>query len=148
MQSSSLNIWIQSFNPIKFLNPFYGKYLGILWFLLAHPSRRLKWAIVIVHCPSSVRPLSSSVNFDIFNFFSRTAWWILIGHGGPLLQETYFSDWKATVTNRMRSNDLEACGDEVLLIFGSIHNDSEVNILTRFGRLFWLSHYNAISMGF
>ena len=33
-----------------------------------------------------------------------------IGHGGPLLQETSSSDQKATATNRMHSNDLEACG--------------------------------------
>ena len=33
-----------------------------------------------------------------------------IGHGGPLLQETSFSDRKATATNRMNSNYLEACG--------------------------------------
>ena len=33
-----------------------------------------------------------------------------IGHGGPLLQETSSSDRKATATNRMHSNDLEACG--------------------------------------
>ena len=31
-------------------------------------------------------------------------------HGGPLLQETSSSDWKATATNRMHSNDLKACG--------------------------------------
>ena len=29
----------------------------------------------------SVRPSSSSVNFHIFNFFSRTAWWILMKLG-------------------------------------------------------------------
>ena len=32
-----------------------------------------------------------------------------IGHGA-LLQETSSSDWKATATNQMDSNDLEACG--------------------------------------
>ena len=35
-----------------------------------------------------------------------------IGHGGPLLSETSSSDRKATVTNRMHSNDIEACGEE------------------------------------
>ena len=30
--------------------------------------------------------------------------------GGGLLQETASSDWKATATNQMYSNDLEACG--------------------------------------
>ena len=55
--------------------------------LLAHLSRRLKWAIVIAHRLSSVRRPSSvvcrpsSVNFHIFNFFSRTAWWILMKLG-------------------------------------------------------------------
>ena len=39
-------------------------------FLLAHLSRRLKWANVIAHRPSSVRP---SVNFHIFDFSSETA---------------------------------------------------------------------------
>ena len=34
-----------------------------------------------------------------------------IGHGGgPLLQRTFSSDWKATATNQMHSSDLEACG--------------------------------------
>ena len=35
-----------------------------------------------------------------------------IGHGGLLLQETSSSDWKATATNRMHSNDIEACGQK------------------------------------
>ena len=29
---------------------------------------------------------------------------------GPLLQQTFSSDWKAIATNRIHSNDLEACG--------------------------------------
>ena len=50
---------------------------------LAHLSQRLKWAIVIVHRPSSVCPsvVRPSVNFHIFNFFSRTAQWILMKLG-------------------------------------------------------------------
>ena len=31
------------------------------------------------------------------------------GPGGPLLQRTFSSDWKATATNQMHSNDVEAC---------------------------------------
>ena len=142
---------------------------------LAHLSRRLKWANVIAHRPSSVRPSVrpssslSSVNFHIFNFFSRTAWWILmklgrdevlmvsykcccfsarsaqgriqggakIGHGGPLLQETSSSDWKATATNRMHSNVLEACGKKCCLFW--FH--SEVKFLTRFWHRFGISHF-------
>ena len=50
-------------------------------YFLAHLSRRLKWAIVIAHRPSSVRPSSvrrpsvrrPSVNFHIFDFSSETA---------------------------------------------------------------------------
>ena len=33
-----------------------------------------------------------------------------IGYGGPLLQRTYSSDRKATATNQMHSDDLQACG--------------------------------------
>ena len=29
---------------------------------------------------------------------------------GPLLQQTFSSDWEAIATNRIHSNDLEACG--------------------------------------
>ena len=53
---------------------------------LAHLSRRLKWAIVIAHRPSSVRPSvrpsgpsvvrrPSGVNFHIFDFSSETVEW-------------------------------------------------------------------------
>ena len=115
------------------------------------------------------RPSSSSVNFHIFNFFSRTAWWILmklgmyevlmvpykcccfsaisaqgqiqggakIGHGGPLLQETSSLDQKTTATNGMHSNDQEACGKKCCYFW--FH--SEVKFLTRFWRLFGLSHF-------
>ena len=48
-----------------------------LLLFLAHLSRRLEWAIVIAHRPSSVRPSSvvrpSGVNFHIFDFSSETA---------------------------------------------------------------------------
>ena len=57
-----------------------GELCCLFWQLwLAHLSQRLKWAIVIAHRPSIVR--RPSVNFYIFNFFSRTAWWILIKLG-------------------------------------------------------------------
>ena len=70
-----------------------------------------------------------------------------IGHGGPLLQETSSSDWKATATNQMDSNDLEACGKKCCYCW--FH--SEVKILTRFGVFLdfvILSYFNAISMDF
>ena len=51
-----------------------------------------------------------------------------VGHGGPLLQETSSSDRKATATNRMDSNDLEACGKKCCYFW--FH--SEVKFLTRF----------------
>ena len=46
--------------------------------------------------------------------------------GGPLLKKTYSSDWKATATNRMHSNDLEACGMKCCFLF-----HSKVEFLTR-----------------
>ena len=70
-----------------------------------------------------------------------------ISHGGPLLQETSSSDRKATATNQMHSNDLEACGNEVLLFL--FH--SEVKFLTRFDvflDLVIFAYFNAISIYF
>ena len=55
-------------------------------------------------------------------------------HGGPLLQNTSSSDRKATTTNRMHSNDLEACGKKCCYFW--FH--SEVKFLTCFWRLFGL----------
>ena len=60
-----------------------------------------------------------------------------IGHGGPLLQETSSSDWKATATNQMDSNDLEACGKKCCYFW--FH--SEVKFLAHFSRLFGHSHF-------
>jgi hypothetical protein len=50
--------------------------MSLGWFL-AHLSWKLKWAILIAGCPLSVRPsvrltVCPSVNFYIFDFFSRT----------------------------------------------------------------------------
>ena len=71
-----------------------------------------------------------------------------IGQGGPLLQGTSASDWKATATNRMHSNDLEACG--MLYCYFWFH--SKVKFLTRFRHLFGvvviLPYFNAISVDF
>ena len=59
--------------------------------------------------------------------------------GGPLLQRTSSSDLKATATNQIpvHSNDLEACGMKCCYFL--FH--SEVKFLTRFWRLFGLSHF-------
>ena len=68
--------------------------------------------------------------------------------GGPLLQRTSASDWKASATNRMHSNDLEACG--MLYCYFWFH--SKVKFLTRFRHLFGLivilPYFNAISVDF
>ena len=126
---------------------------------LAHLSRRLEWAIVIAHRPSSVvvcklshfRLLLQNILMklgrdDVFMvpykcccFSARSAQgWIQggakIGHGGPLLQETSSSDRKVTATNRMHSSDLEACGKKCCYFW--FH--SEVKFSTRFWRLFGL----------
>ena len=61
-----------------------------------------------------------------------------IGHGGgPLLQETCSSDQKATATNRIHSNDLEACGKKCCYFW--FH--SEVKFFDVFLMLFGLSHF-------
>ena len=60
-----------------------------------------------------------------------------IGNGGPLLQETSSSDQKATATNQIDSNDLEACGKKCCYFW--FH--SKVKFLTRIWRPFWLSHF-------
>ena len=71
-----------------------------------------------------------------------------IGHGGPLLQRTSSSDRKATATNRMHSNALEACGMKYCYFW--FH--SEVKFLTRFqhvfGLLVILPYFNSISVDF
>ena len=59
-----------------------------------------------------------------------------IGHGGNLLQESSSSDWKATATNRMQINDLEAYKKCCYFWF-----HSEVKCLTRFCCLTGLSHF-------
>ena len=60
-----------------------------------------------------------------------------IGPGGSLLVRTSSSDRKATATNRMHSSDLEAFGKKCCYFW--FH--WEVKFLTRFGRLFGLSHF-------
>ena len=51
-----------------------------------------------------------------------------IGHWGPLLQRTSSLDLKATATNQIHSNDLEACGMKCCYLL--FH--SEVKFLTSF----------------
>ena len=70
-----------------------------------------------------------------------------IGHGGPILQRTSSSDWKATATNRMHSSDLEAFGKKCCYFW--FH--SEVKFLKHFDvflDLVILVYFNAISMDF
>ena len=69
-----------------------------------------------------------------------------VGHGGSLLQRTSASDWKPIATNRMHSNDLEACG----MLYSYFWFHSKVKFLTRFRHLFGLMvilpYFNAISV--
>ena len=71
-----------------------------------------------------------------------------IGQGGPLLQRTVSSDWKATATNRMHSNDLEACGMKYCYFWFHF----EVKFLKCFRHLFGLivilPHFNTIYVDF
>ena len=70
-----------------------------------------------------------------------------IGHGGPLIQRTSSSDWKATATKRIHSNYLEAFGEKCCYFW--FH--SEVTFLTCFGvflDLVILVYFNVISVDF
>ena len=70
-----------------------------------------------------------------------------IGHGGPLLRETSSSDQKATETNQMDSNDLEACEKKCCYFW--LH--SEVKFLTRFDvflNLVIFAYFNATLINF
>ena len=66
-----------------------------------------------------------------------------IGQGGPLLQETSSSDRKATATNRMDSNDLEACGKKCCYFW--FHSGQ---IFDAFLTSFWTSSFCLILMQF
>ena len=69
-----------------------------------------------------------------------------IGHGGPLLQETS-SDRKTTATNRIDSNDLDACGKKCCYFWFQF----EVKFFTRFEvflDLVILAYFNVISTNF
>ena len=58
------------------------------------------------------------------------------GGSGSLLQRTSSSVLKATATNRIHSNDQDACGMKCYFLF-----HSEVKFLTRSRRLLGLSHF-------
>ena len=70
-----------------------------------------------------------------------------IGHGGTLLQETSSSDWKATATNQMHSNDLEHVGRSVVT-FSSISKSNFWRVFDVFLDFVILPYFNAISMDF
>ena len=61
-----------------------------------------------------------------------------IGHGRSLLQDAS-SDRKATATNRMHSNDLQACGKKCCYYYFFLFH-SEVKFLKRF-TCFGLRHF-------
>ena len=70
-----------------------------------------------------------------------------IGHGGSLLQETSSSDRKATATNRMDSNDLEACGKKCCYFW--FHSEVKFwRVFDVFLDFVILPYFNAISMDF
>ena len=71
-----------------------------------------------------------------------------IGHGGPLLQRTSSSDWKATATNRMHSSDPEAFGEKCCYFW--FHSEGEIfdAFFDVFLDLVNLVYFNAISIDF
>ena len=66
-----------------------------------------------------------------------------IGDGGPLLQETSSSDRKATATNQMDSNDLEACGKKCCYFWFHFWRDFDV-----FLDFVIFAYFNAIFIDF
>ena len=70
-----------------------------------------------------------------------------IAQGGPLLQRTSSSDWKATATNRMHSNDLDACGMKCCY-FGSFPKSNFWRVFDVSLDLLILSYFYAISIDF
>ena len=89
------------------------------------------------------------VSFHIFNFCSRTP-----GadpgqdknrsQGIPFFKKLLLQTGKATATNQMHSNDLEACGMKCCCFW--FH--SKVKFSTRFLRLFGLSHFALFQCNF
>ena len=70
-----------------------------------------------------------------------------IGHGGPLLQETSSSDRKATATNQMHSNDLEACGKKCCYFW--FHSEVKfLRVFDVFLDLVIFANFNAIYIDF
>ena len=65
---------------------------------------------------------------------------LIWSRGGPLLQRTSSSDWKATATNQMHSSDLEAFGKKCCYFW--FHSD--VKFLTWFGVVYWTKLFRLI----
>ena len=89
--------------------------------------------------------------WQVLLFFGQIRPWVDPGRdqnkvrrGGPLFQRTSSSDRKDTTTNRMHSSDLEAFGKKCCYFW--FH--SEVKCLTRFWRLYGLSHFGVFLMQF
>ena len=76
------------------------------------------------------------VHYKCCCFSARSVQGRIQGGAKIVLQRTS-SDRKATATNRMHSNDIQACG----MKFCYFWFHSEVKFLTRFLRLFGLSHF-------
>ena len=72
--------------------------------------RTAKWMFMKLGRDEVLMVLYKFCCFSARSFQGRIQGGAKIGHGGPLLQLTSASDWKATATNRRHSNDLEACG--------------------------------------
>ena len=144
-------------NHVKGTRASFSKNCSSLRFL-AHRSRRLEWAIVIAHRPSSVRR-RPSVNFSHFRLLLQNRWmdfdetWLRWSTHGPFQVLLFFyqirqgrcqnrsrggggcpvlqetsSDRKATTTSQKDGNDLEACGKKCCYFL--FH--SEVKFLRRF----------------
>ena len=87
-------------------------YIYILEHIVSLSYRTDKWIFTKLGRDEVLMVLYKCCCFSATSVQGRIQGGAKIGHrggGGSLLQRLFFSDRKATETNRMHSNDLEAC---------------------------------------
>ena len=116
---------------------------------LGHRSRRLQSPIVITRCPASVRRPSSvvrrpSLDFHILNFFSRTAWWILMKLGRDEVLMVLHKCCCFSARSAKGQKWSKSMWEEILLFLVPFRSQIFDAFLTSFG----LSHFGIFSCNF